>query len=156
MNSRNALFKLISMGALILGIYFVADRMIFLSHAKKTMGTVQNITTSNGRCGGKHKYNCTKFLATVNFDTEKSERIAFVVSAGSSRGYDRPIAEANLQVGTTVRVLYDPNRPDNAYRDDFFTLWGRALITGLFGIPFFSTRRKIDIASSTSSSLRLP
>ena len=43
---------------------------------------------------------------------------------------------AATEVGETVDVFFDPNAPQNAMLDAFFSLWGGAAITGGLGLVF--------------------
>lgn len=116
--------------ALLVGVLgFTADRLIFLATAEKTNGTVERVTSSNGRCGSKkRKHPCTRFDAEVGFTTKAGRTGAVTVSAGSTRGYDQPTTNADLHVGDSVRVVYNPRKPSKAYEDSTWGVWGTPLI----------------------------
>lgn len=110
-------------------VYFVIDRLAFIARAEKTTGTVLSVDASNSRCGGgkrRRSYACTKFHAEIEFEAA-DRSYTFSVSAGSSRGHNQPESRAHHQVGETVAVAYNPNDPDEVYRDNWFDIWSSPL-----------------------------
>lgn len=119
---------------------YVIERILFLQIAEKTTGTVYDISSTNSRCGGKRRHNCTKFNASIKFNPLNNEsEVRFVISAGSSRGHNRPLKEADYRVGENVPVVYDPNKPTKAYEDSFFGVWGVPIMLLFFQIISFFT-----------------
>ncbi|NQD35904.1 DUF3592 domain-containing protein [Permianibacter sp. IMCC34836] len=126
---KNRFFFAIAGVLALVTLYFVTDRLLFIAHAEKTTGTVTAVDASNGRCGGskrRRSYDCTKFHADIEFAaTDQSH--TFSVSAGDARGHDQPVSRARHQVGDAVAVVYNPDRPDEAYRDNWFDIWSTPL-----------------------------
>lgn len=115
----------------------VIHKLLFLQTAERTNGVVENITSSNGRCGKKRRsssYNCTHFTAQVRFSTRSGEVHQLSIGAGSRRGHDQPMSNASYQVGKAVAVIYDPHHPETAYHDSFFALWGIPIFVLVFQV----------------------
>ena len=69
------------------------------------------------------------FFDVVEFTTREGRSIRFMSNMGR--------AKARVK-GSRVRVLYDPNQPDEAELATFATLWMPATVTSLFGLPFLA------------------
>jgi hypothetical protein len=67
------------------------------------------------------------FFDVVEFTTRHGRAIRFTSAAG------RHVSRAK---GSSVRVLYDPDDPNNAELVSFASLWLMPLVTSLFGLPF--------------------
>jgi hypothetical protein len=67
------------------------------------------------------------YFPLIGFTTAKGERIQFTSSVGRGRA---------LPMGSKVRVLYDPARPEEAELATFKTLWFFPTVTAVFGLPF--------------------
>lgn len=114
---------------LVVALGFAIDRALFLVTAERTSGSVERITSSNGRCGSKkNKYDCTRFQAIVGFTTKDGRAGEITVSAGSSRGYDQPSSAADLSVRQAVPVVYSPRNPAKAYQNSLWGVWGAPLM----------------------------
>jgi hypothetical protein len=114
-------------------VYFVLDRTVFLVRAERTTGVVTEVHGVNTRCGRKRKHNCTRFTARVRF-TAQIQEYTFSVSAGSARGHRQPLSRADYDVGESVPVVYNPGRPEQAYRDAFWDVWGTPVLAFFFQI----------------------
>lgn len=113
---------LVVAGIIFCGIlYFIFDRIQFLSIAERVTGIVSNISAYNDRCWWKHKYDCTEFTATVDFMTLHWEKNNFSISWGSERGHNQPISYSSRRIGGAIAVAYDPANIERVYED---TLWG--------------------------------
>jgi hypothetical protein len=73
--------------------------------------------------GGSSRF----FFPVVEFTTRQGRSIRFTSDTG------RRVARAK---GSSVRVLYDPDQPDDAALATFATLWLFPLVTSAFGMPF--------------------
>lgn len=131
MKIKNKFLFVISMALLVAFCYFTISQLLFLSRAEHGVGVVRRVWAVNGRCGGKRKHDCTKFLATVEFQSDGS-RISSDLRAGKTRGHDQPLSKAMHQVGDSVPIVFDPNRPEEISRDRFWDLWGASLLLLFF------------------------
>lgn len=128
---KNKMIFIISIGLLIWVIYFIIDRIQFLSIASHTTWVVESVTAANATCSERrnkttHYYNCTKFHAVIGFDTLPPPPIVhsvFWLSAGSARWYDQPISRATRYEWWSTKVTYDPSNLDRVYEDTLFGVW---------------------------------
>lgn len=116
-------------------VYFLADRIHFVHSARAVMSTVENVRGENSRCGGKRRRNCTKFYAQLSYRVDEM-RYRLEVSAGSTSGHNQSISNAKHYRNQLVPVAYDPRRPQRAYRDAFWDIWGAPL--GTFFVQLFA------------------
>lgn len=79
-------------------------------------------TDSSGK-GSPKKY----YLPVIRFTSQDGRSIVFTADSG---GRMEP------QKGTPVQVLYNPERPHQAWVNTFATLWFFPLITAILGLPF--------------------
>ena len=96
----------------------------FIASAGRTQGEVMrllHVESSKRNESGTWK-------PLVRFKAPSGEIIEFAPSSSSS-----PPA---YEVGETVDVFFDPNAPQDAMLDGFFSLWGGAAITGGLGLVF--------------------
>jgi len=96
----------------------------FIASASRTQGEVMrllHVESSKRNESGTWK-------PLVRFKAPSGEIIEFAPSSSSS-----PPA---YEVGETVDVFFDPNDPQDAMLDGFFSLWGGAAITGGLGLVF--------------------
>jgi hypothetical protein len=122
---------------------FVIERLWFLETAARTNGNVAEVTSYNSRCGGGRRnrsYSCTKFKAYIEFYANLGVMHRFSVSAGRKRGSNQSISYSRLAPGQNVPVVYDPKKPQKAYEDTLWGVWGTPIIL-FFGqiITFFSS-----------------
>lgn len=131
--------------ALVLGIgLFVCGAFSFSSfdfyfNSAEVEGQVTKILSDNDRCRGgtrrnRRNYDCTEYTAVVNYTTPQG-KYAVNISAGSERGHNQSISQADYQIGQKVELLYDTRNPASAYPNTITALWGGPLFA-LF-IPFF-------------------
>ena len=118
---------------LVIGIYLVVERSLFLASAEETQGKVISIESRNTTCGSKRRrYACTKFKALVEYPVgANAVPHTILISAGSSRGRDQPVSGADLPEGTPVPVVYAPDNPGKAYQNTFFGVWAAPIIAGI-------------------------
>lgn len=116
-----------SMLLLLALLVYAGERIVFLARAERTIGTVVDITSTNDRCGSSRRsssrYDCTRFRAIVDFAAKNGSEHQLNISAGQSRGHDRPIERAKVKVGDEVPVVYDPNNPAKCYKNNFSSVW---------------------------------
>ena len=113
-------------GALLCGIALLLYQhtSAFIASASRTQGEVLrllHVESSKSNSSGTWK-------PLVRFKAPSGEIIEFAPSSSSS-----PPA---YKVGEKVDVFFDPNDPQDAMLDGFFSLWGGALITGGLGLVF--------------------
>lgn len=111
----------VAAGLLALGFYL--QESLFQLSATTAMAEVVSVSAHNDRCGSsKNRYRCTKFGATLRYSAGTPERRLYSmnVSAGSARGHDQALRQADLHEGESVQILYDPDDPDDACRNT----WG--------------------------------
>lgn len=111
-------------------LYFLIDRIQFVSVAQTTPGTVEQVTAKNSTCKRRRysRYACTLFRATIGYDVE-GRHYRLQVAAGRARNHNQPISRAKYRKGERERVAFDPDRPSRAYRDTFWDIWGTPLMT---------------------------
>lgn len=118
---------------LVMGTYFVVDRLVFLATAERVMGTVTELTSRNDTCGSeRNRYRCTKFRAEVAFEAKTGGSFTIDISAGQERGHDEPLSRALYEEGSQVEVVYSPRNPSKAYQNTLFGVWGAPIIA--FGV----------------------
>ena len=123
---------------LLVALWLVADRTMFLWSAEKTIGTVTELSGRNERCGRrKSRYSCTKFSAQVQYATRSGSTHTLDISAGSARGHNQPATRARVRKDGPVPVVYAPDQPDRAYEDTLFGVWGAPLMAGFAQIATF-------------------
>lgn len=120
--------------ALVAGLWFVADRAMFLSGAERTQAQVYGVMAVPGDCGrGNHE--CTKFVIEVRWSSN-GEDCEAGIEVGQARGVDAPMpADFDYAIGDTVPLLYDPDDPSEHYLADRNDLWRTPLI--LLGVAAF-------------------
>lgn len=122
--------------------YFLIDRIDFVWSSKTVMANVEDVRAHNDVCGGKRKYSCTKFDATLEYRVDGAAH-RLEVKAGRKRGRDHPVSFADHQVGDSVQVAYDPRKPDRAYRNTWWDIWGMPFMVFLIQIgSFFGSLRE--------------
>ncbi|HEY0682935.1 MAG TPA: hypothetical protein VGD45_11440 [Steroidobacter sp.] len=117
-------------------VYFLIDRAHFVWTSRTVMSSVESVTASNGRCGAKGRYNCTRYKAKLKYRI--GERMYWLrVSAGSERGHNQPLSNARHHRNQLVQVAYDPRNPSRAYRNSLFDIWGAPILTFFLQICAF-------------------
>lgn len=125
-------------------VYFLVDRIDFVWSSEKVMGTVEDVRAHNGTCGGKHKYSCTKYDATLGYRVNDVD-YRIEVEAGRKRGRDHPVTFADHRVGDAVQVAYDSRKPERAYRNTWWDIWGMPFLVFMFQIAaFFGNQKERD------------
>lgn len=117
---------------LLISLWFIGDRLLFLRTAIRTEGEVISVNGANSRCGGgrrRSSYSCTKFYSNITFSSVSGSSYTFEVSSGSSRGHNQPVSLARLIPGDIVPVLYDSQKPAIAYEDTVWAIWGTPIFT---------------------------
>ena len=130
---KRALWLVLGAVLVVVGLGWVANRMLFLASAERTVGHVTEVSGRNSRCGGRRsKYNCTRFDANVEYVVGGSP-LTLEIGAGSTRGHGKPTSTADYHEGQSITVVHGPGgRP--AYQDTFFAVWGGPLLTFVFGL----------------------
>ena len=110
-------------------------------------GAVEQITSTNERCGRKRSTSdCTRFEAVVGFRV-RDRSYTTTYRAGTARGHGRPTSEAGVRVGTRYEVRYSHRNPDNSCVNSPIEVWGAPIglavgqLITLFS-SFFEGRRR--------------
>ncbi|MGN8077925.1 DUF3592 domain-containing protein [Variovorax sp. 22077] len=115
----------------------------FIASASRTQGEVMRLlyveSSERHESGGTWK-------PLVRFRAPSGEIIEFAPSSSSS-----PPA---YKVGEKVDVFFDPNDPQDAMLDGFFSLWGGALITGGLGLVFLLVTAVLLFVPATAPARR--
>lgn len=122
LGALGAIFLIVGVPFLIIGIVTVISTLNFLQGAQKTSGTVAAIisyTDSDGDLLYKPK---------VIFTTLDGKQIEYVPNTGSNPSTHRE--------GDTIAVYYKAANPQNAKIDSFMDLWFLSLIFGILGAIF--------------------
>ena len=132
---------LILTGIFLLGLsfHFYVSTSSYLKSAKSVEGTVIKLLPI------EDDENNTTYAPVFEFKDQAGQ--SHVIE--SSLGRNPPAFEK----GQKVEVLYDPASPQNAKLNEFFSLWGVAVIVGFIGmlslifglILFFIKKEKINV-----------
>lgn len=110
--------------AMLIGTLLVyQNTQTFLATAHITNGTVIDLVSSRSNNG-------TTYAPVVVFYTQNDQEIAFTSSSGSN--------PASYDINDSVEVLYQPETPNDAKINSFFSLWGLCMIMGFLGSTFFA------------------
>ena len=90
--------------------------------AKGTVVSNDEIRDTTGRGGAK-----TFYLPVVEYTDSNGNHVRFTSDSGGG---------APISRGTTVRVLYNPERPQEASIANFMTLWFFPIVIAILGLPF--------------------
>jgi hypothetical protein len=122
------LFNGIGVILVIIGLVQLAGTAIFLGNARSASGTVTDYERVQNQIafleGTGYLY-----YPVVEFRAPGGEMIAFSSPSG------RP--EKAYEVGSTVRVLYNPSDAARARIDAFWSIWGRTVVFAGLGVLFF-------------------
>jgi Protein of unknown function (DUF3592) len=130
---KNQFLFVISLVLLAAFCWSVISQLLFLSRAERDVGVVREVRAHDDRCGGKRRRDCTKFHATVEFQSAGSRQSSYL-SAGEARGHGQPLSKARYRIGDPVPIVFDPSRPEQIYRDKFLDIWGSPLAWLFFQI----------------------
>jgi len=106
---------------LAVGVYLYARTSAFLERATRTRGEVVELVERRSDDG------YTYAPVFVFEDAKGTSRRIVSNTSSNPPGY---------AVGDEVDVLYDPDDPEDACIDSFFSLWGGATIVGGLGLVF--------------------
>lgn len=116
------LFTLVGL-AMLAGAFFIySSTSIFLKHAETAEGIVVELLVSRTS-------DSITYRPLVEFIAQNGLVIEFAPTTGSN--------PARYSEGEQVEVLYLTERPSDAKINDFFSLWGVALILAAMGAVFF-------------------
>jgi hypothetical protein len=125
------LWAVVSATLLLLALGLFGRQALFVLSSEEATGEVSHIEAHDGRCGGKHKYDCTEFTATIDF-TVSGRRHTTTTSAGSTRGHGASVQTASYREGQELPVLYAPDNPGHAYHNTMWDVWGTPIFA-MFG-----------------------
>jgi len=119
------IFTILGIGILVGTFFIYMNASNFLKTSITSQGTVVDLLESISSSNNSIMYN-----PLVNFIDEKGNSIEFSSSSGSN--------PPSYSIGEQVEVLYNPEFPNDAKINGFFSIWGGAIITGILGVVFFS------------------
>jgi len=119
------IFTILGTGILVGTFFIYINASNFLKISITSQGTVVDLLESISSSNNSIMYN-----PLVNFIDEKGNSIEFSSSSGSN--------PPSYTIGEQVEVLYNPEFPNDAKINGFFSIWGGAIITGILGVVFFS------------------
>jgi hypothetical protein len=131
MKIKNGFLFTISLVLFVAFCYSLISQILFLSRAERGIGVVRQVRAVDSWCRGKRRHDCTKFFATVEFEFAGSRTFSDL-EAGGARGHNQPLSKALHQVGDSVPILFDPNRPEEVRHDKLWDIWGSPLILLFF------------------------
>lgn len=126
MKVKNQFLFAVSMVLLVAFCWSVVSQILFLARAERGVGVVREVQARNDRCGGKRRHDCTRFLATVEFQVAGGRQSSYL-DAGDARGHDRPLTDARHKVGEAVPIVFDSSRPEEIFRDKLSDVWATPL-----------------------------
>lgn len=121
-NTLRVIFTLVGLGMLAGAFFAFQSTSTFLETATAKPGVVTDLIRSRSS-------DSNAYYPIVRFEYEPGRPVEFQSSSGSN--------PASYSRGEEVRVLFAPGEPESARIDDFFSLWGAALIVGGIGAAFF-------------------
>lgn len=124
----------VQMILLLFGVVFVAVSVFWSLHirqfvavAQRTDGTVVDLELMRRHSS---QSSSTTWAPRVQFSTPDGQSHQFISTSGSNPpSYSR---------GEHVGVLFEPDHPENARIDSFFSLWGVGVIFGAIGLVFLA------------------
>lgn len=123
-------FLLVGCGLLIGAVFLFKDAQSFLKIAERTDGKVVDLVAFESTDTDDNRRSVT-YAPVVEFLTKEGEKITFT---SGTRSYPPSYSR-----GEAVEIFYLPSNPEKAKIDDFFSLWGIAVVFGGLGIVFFLT-----------------
>jgi hypothetical protein len=149
-----SVFGLVGLVFLVVAIFTVRSELAFRAVAISAPGTVVDLEPTSGSRGG------TTYKPVFEF-TDRDDHLHRVTGSVAS-------SPPSFKRGEAVRVLYQPENPDQAHLDSFMDTWFLPLIFGTLGTVFTSiaggcliyglrrrTRRTSLIASGTRIQARV-
>ena len=112
---------------LLLSLWGYTNVRSFIKTANVTKGTVVDLYESESSSSSDNSYT---YAPVVHFIDNKGNLIEFTSSSSSN--------PPSYHINERVEVLYDPESPDYARINGFFSLWGGSFIPGLLGFIFFA------------------
>jgi Protein of unknown function (DUF3592) len=114
------------------GVKGLVDSQRFMAKASRTNGVVVDVARvvqqeRRGPSDNPYYVDVTYFHPVVQFVTAREQPVWFQAGEGSKD----PLT---YQVGDSVRVLYDPARPQDARLDTWFSRWGGSIMLGGLGL----------------------
>jgi len=121
-----SVFFLVGLGISIGAFFSFSSTKAFIASADRAQGKVVSLErrVSTDSDGGQS----TSYYPVVEYQLSTGKKIVFTSSSGSS--------PASFRVGEKVEVLYDPQDPNQAKINAFFSKWGATLILSFMGAIF--------------------
>lgn len=117
-------------------VYFLVERIDFMRSSRKAVATVESVQARHYSCRRGVDHLCTEFAATLTFNVDGKTHW-FLVDAGWVRFRTEVLRRARYQVKELLYVVYDVRKPDHAYVDTLWNVWGTPLLILLAQIAAF-------------------
>lgn len=118
------IFSLAGLVVMGFGLNMLAGTQRFVADAETTSGTVIELLRSRDSDGD------VTYRPLVVYETAAGAKVEFASSLSA-----RPAA---YEVGESVTVLYQPDRPRQARLKDRFSIWGPSILLSGFGLVFLA------------------
>ncbi len=159
MRNREMKLKfLVKIGPLLLiaGLYLLGTHLYFSMQSQEVVGNVMEVTGYNDQCkrgnasarGSLADHECTKYKATVAYQTAAGQPVKIIIDAGKKNGLNQPVSSASYKVGDTAMIKYNPNNPDQHYSEE--DIFIKLMISGIL-ILLGSVLSYFGFANSKSS-----
>jgi hypothetical protein len=117
---------------LVVILYSVVDRCVFLFHSERIEGQVVLLGSRNAHYRGDGGSSpCTDFTASIRY-VVSNQPYGLTVDAGSISRHNQPTTFADYRVGDRIPLIYNTFSPSEAYRYAFWDIWGLPLLAGSF------------------------
>ncbi|WP_448564932.1 DUF3592 domain-containing protein [Thalassotalea ganghwensis] len=117
-------------------VMFTLVGIIFLTISYNTYSDTKKFINSSALTTGyvvdiydKYSGGSTTYAPIVEFSDSSGQVIRFTSKVSSN--------PASYRVGELVSIIYDKNHPSNAIINDFFSVYGSAIVTAILGCGFF-------------------
>lgn len=129
-----SIFTLMGLGIFYFGAREYFQTKNFLKIARQAIGEVTdfdvNISTEDvkdSEGNDRGTTSSTAYYPKIRFTTQSGKEVEFVAKTGSS--------ESDVKIGDKVTILYNPENPRYAYRNEWWDLWfGVVVMTSLGAI----------------------
>jgi hypothetical protein len=140
-NRRLPFFRILGPALLLFSLYRIYPMVGFWMNSQDAVGTVVDISSTNGTCKSNKKcaawgnHECTKFNAMIEFSSDSNLKHKIVMDAGHADGFNRSMDAADFNKGSTVEMKYNPKiRKVYSTKQiyDFITLYSINIFFGIF------------------------
>ena len=123
------LFLIVGLGAIFFSYISFAGSQKFIKNSISADGTVVDIVQQmeHSETNGQTTTNYT-YAPKISFTASDGKQYTFVSSTSSN--------PSPYHDGQIIKILYDPQNPNNAEINSFFDLWGLSIISLGLGVVF--------------------